>query len=105
MILVGNITAIFINSDHLTKIPIGSSVAQIAVSETSRKRPPLVSDHLTKIPIGSSVSQIAISETSRKRPPFVSDLVAYGSFHCNCFSFLFAAILKVLMERPPTENN
>ena len=26
-------------------------------------------DHLTKIPIGSSVSQIAISENSRKRPP------------------------------------
>ena len=30
---------------------------------------PLISDHLTKIPIGSSVSQIAISETSRKPPP------------------------------------
>ena len=28
-----------------------------------------LSDHLTKIPIGSSVSQIAISETSHKRPP------------------------------------
>ena len=41
-------------SDHLTKIPIGSSVNQIAISETSHKRPPLVSDHLTKIPIGSS---------------------------------------------------
>ena len=36
---------------------------------TSPKRPPLLSDHLTKIPIGSSVSQIAICETSRKRPP------------------------------------
>ena len=33
------------------------------------ERSPLVSDHLTKIPIGSSVSQIAVSETSRKRPP------------------------------------
>ena len=33
------------------------------------ERPPLLSDHLTKIPIGSSVSQIAISETSCKRPP------------------------------------
>ena len=56
-------------SDHLTKIPIGSSVSQIAISETSRTRPPLLSDHLTKIPISSSVSQIAISETSCKRPP------------------------------------
>ena len=33
------------------------------------ERPPLLCDHLTKIPIGSSVSQIAISETFRKRPP------------------------------------
>ena len=39
-----------------TKIPIGSSVSQIAISETYRKRPPLLSDHLTKIQIGSSVS-------------------------------------------------
>ena len=30
------------------------------------ERPPLLSDHLTKIPIGSSGSQIAISETSHK---------------------------------------
>ena len=56
-------------SDHLTKIPISSSVSQIAISETSSKRPPPISDHLTKIPISSSVSQIAISETSHKRPP------------------------------------
>ena len=48
-------------SDHLTNIPIGSSISQIAISETSCKRPPLLSDHLTKILIGSSVSQIAIS--------------------------------------------
>ena len=34
-------------SDHLTKIPIGSSVSQIAISETSRKRPPPLSDHLS----------------------------------------------------------
>ena len=33
------------------------------------ERPLLLSDHLTKIPIGLSVSQIAISETSRERPP------------------------------------
>ena len=33
------------------------------------EQPPLLSNHLTKIPIVSSVSQIAISETSRKRPP------------------------------------
>ena len=33
------------------------------------ERPLLLSDHLTKIPIGSSVSQIAISEASHKRPP------------------------------------
>ena len=76
-------------SDHLTKIPIGSSVSQIAISETSRKRPPLLSDHLTKVLIGSSVSQIAVRETSRKRPTPVSDhlsltsrMVAYGRFHC-----------------------
>ena len=55
-------------SDHLSKIPIGSSVSQIAMSETSNKRPPLLSDHLSKIPIGSSVSQIAINETSRETP-------------------------------------
>ena len=66
-------------SDHLTKIPIGSSVSQIAISETSHKRPPLLSDHLTKILIGSSVSQIAISETSRKRPPPLSDLLSLTS--------------------------
>ena len=36
-------------SDHLTKIPIGSSLSQIAISETFCKRPPLLSDHLTKI--------------------------------------------------------
>ena len=47
-------------SDHLSKIPIGSSVSQIAISETSCKCPPLLSDHLSKILIGSSVSQIAI---------------------------------------------
>ena len=29
----------------------------------------LESDHLTKLPIGSCASQIAISETSRKWPP------------------------------------
>ena len=32
----------------------------IAISETSRKRPPLLSDHLTKILIGSSVSQLLL---------------------------------------------
>ena len=44
---------------------------------------------LTKVPIGSSLSQIAIIESSRKRPPPVSDhlnltsrVVAYGRFHC-----------------------
>ena len=37
------------------------------------ERPPLLSDHLIKISIGSSVSQIAISETSSKRPPPLSD--------------------------------
>ena len=43
----------------------------------------------TQIPVGSSVSQIAISETSCKRPSPVSDhlsltstAVAYGTFHC-----------------------
>ena len=56
-----------------TKIPIGSSVSQIAIRETSRKQPPLLSNHPTKIPIGSSVSQIAIRETSRKQPPLLSD--------------------------------
>ena len=45
--------------------------------------PPLFSDHLTKLPIGSSISQIAISETSCKRPPKpASRVVAYGRFHC-----------------------
>ena len=33
------------------------------------EQPPLSSDHLTKIPIGSSISQIAISETCRRRRP------------------------------------
>ena len=33
------------------------------------EQPPLSSDHLTKIPIGSSISQIAISETCRRRQP------------------------------------
>ena len=32
----------------------------------SSQRLPLISDHLTKILIGSSVSQIAVSESSRK---------------------------------------
>ena len=32
------------------------------------ERPPLSRDHLTKLPTGTSVTQIAISETSRKRP-------------------------------------
>ena len=52
------------------------------------ERPPLLS-RLTKILIGSSVSQIAISESSHKRPPPLSDhlsltsrMVAYGRFHC-----------------------
>ena len=35
----------------------------------SHKCEPGLSDHLTKIPIGSSFSQIAISESSRKRSP------------------------------------
>ena len=56
-------------SDHLTKILIGSSIGQIAISGTSHKWPPLLSDHLTKVLTGSSVSQIAISETSHKWPP------------------------------------
>ena len=34
-------------SNHLTKIPIGSSVSQTAISKTSCKRPPPVSDHLS----------------------------------------------------------
>ena len=46
-------------------------------------------DHLTKIPIGSSVSQIATSETSHKRPisherppkPNIKGWVANGRFH------------------------
>ena len=38
---------------------------------TCHKRP--LSNHLTKIWIGSSVSQIAMSETSCKRPPPVSN--------------------------------
>ena len=38
------------------------------------ERPPLLSDHLTKILIGSSISQIAISETSCKRPPKQPDV-------------------------------
>ena len=64
----------------VTKMPIVSSASQIAISKTSRKRPPPISDHLTKIPIGSSVSQIAISETSRKRPPPISEhLTPIGS--------------------------
>ena len=42
-------------------------MSQIAISETPRKRPPLLGDHSTKIRIGSSVTQIAISKTSRKR--------------------------------------
>ena len=51
-------------SDHLTKIPIGSSaVSQTAIGKTSRKRSPLLSDHLTKTPISFSVS---------KRPPPVT---------------------------------
>ena len=60
-------------SDHLTKILIGSSTSQIAISETSCMWPPLISDHLTKILIGSSTSQIAISETSCMWPPLLSD--------------------------------
>ena len=43
-----------------------------------------------KILIGSSISQIAISETSHKQPPPISDhhlsltsrVVTYGRFHC-----------------------
>ena len=88
--------------DHLTKIPIGSSVSQIAISETSRKRPPPVSDHLIKIPIGSSASYIAISETSCKRSPPVSDhlsltsrVVAYGRFHCIKQPLLFLLTLSL----------
>ena len=49
-------------------------MSQLTISETSCKRPPLLSDHLTKILIGSSVSQIAIRETSCKRPHPVRDL-------------------------------
>ena len=59
---------------------------------TPLKRPLLLSDHLTKVPIGSSLSQIAIIESSRKRPPPVSDhlsltsrVVAYGRFLCIWF--------------------
>ena len=88
-------------SDHLTKIPIGFFVSQIAISKTSPKRPPLLSDHLTKISIGSSVSQIAISKTSPK-PPLLSDhqsltsrVVAYGRFYwisfCTSSVFCFRA--------------
>ena len=57
---------------------IGSSVSQIAISETSHKWPPPVSDHLTKNLIGSSVSQIAISETSHKQPS-ISNLLSLTS--------------------------
>ena len=38
---------------------------------------PLLSGHLTKIPI--PVSQIAISESSRKRPPPISDHLSLTS--------------------------
>ena len=43
------------------------------------EQPPLVSNHLTQIWIGSSVSQIAISETSRKRPPPISNHLSLKS--------------------------
>ena len=45
-----------------------SILQRIKLQRNLPERPPL-SDHLTKLPIGSSVSQIAISETSCKRPP------------------------------------
>ena len=60
--------------NDLTKIMIGSSVSQIAISETSHKWRPPVRDHLTKNLIGSSVSQIAISETSHKQPSISNHL-------------------------------
>ena len=48
----------------------GSSLLQWNLPEW----PPLLSHHLlTKTPIGSSLSQIAISETSHKWPPPISD--------------------------------
>ena len=61
------------------------------------ERPLLVKDHLTKISIGSSISQIALSETFRKWPPPVSDhlsvtsrVAAYERFHCTYYlPFLF----------------
>ena len=51
---------------------VAINVTFILLQRNLPERPPLVSDHLTKIPIGSSVSQIAISETSRKRPPLAT---------------------------------
>ena len=46
----------------------GETASQM-VRIKAKVEPPLLSNHLTKILIGSSVSQIAISESSRKRPP------------------------------------
>ena len=55
-----------------------------------------LSNQLTQILIGSSISQIAISETSCKQPPPVSDhlslttrVAAYRRFHCIYFMVLY----------------
>ena len=48
------------------------------------EQPPLVSNHLTQIWIGSSVSQIAISETSHKRPPPISNHLSLKSRVVPC---------------------
>ena len=50
-------------TDYITK------GIQLCIQWNLPERPPLLSDHLTKILIGSSISQIAISETSCKQPP------------------------------------
>ena len=46
--------------------------------------PPLISDHLTKIPIGSSISQTAIILVKLPVHP-TSRVVTYRKFHCSIF--------------------
>ena len=61
-----------------------------ATNKSNLETPNLIQWNVpTKTLIGSSVSQIAISETSHKQPPSISDhlsltsmVVAYGRFHC-----------------------
>ena len=84
----------------------------------SRKRPPLLSDNLTKILIGSSVSQIAICETSRKRPPksdingvrlrgvplYLCNRYCSEAFYRLCFSWTTYSVTSLFERLLPSLN-